>query len=129
MFRHRVKVRYAETDQMGIVHHSVYAVYFEEARVEYLSHVGKPYGELEREGVLLPLLELHVRFIKPARFEDVLEIEVSPFIKGARLFVDYTVYREGEKIAEGRTVHAFTGPDLRPMRPPENLREIFGSET
>ncbi len=125
MFKHRVRVRYAETDQMGIVHHSVYAVYFEEARVEFMRHVGVPYGELERKGILLPLLELRVRFLKPARFEDLLDIEVSAHIKGARLFVSYVVYRDGERIAEGRTVHAFTDKNLRPIRPPESLRSIF----
>ena len=127
MFRHRVRVRYAETDQMGIVHHSVYAVYFEEARVEFMRHVGVPYGELEKKGVLLPLLELSVRFLKPARFDDLLEIEVSAHIRGARLFVSYVVYRDGERIAEGRTVHAFTNERLRPIRPPEDLRSIFPS--
>lgn len=127
MFRHRVRVRYAETDQMGIVHHSVYAVYFEEARVEFMRHVGVPYGELEKKGVLLPLLELSVRFLKPARFDDLLEIEVSAHIRGARLFVTYVVYRDGERIAEGRTVHAFTNERLRPIRPPEDLRSIFPS--
>ena len=127
MFRHRVRVRYAETDQMGIVHHSVYAVYFEEARVEFMRHVGVPYGELEKKGVLLPLLELWVRFLKPARFDDLLEIEVSAHIRGARLFVSYVVYRDGERIAEGRTVHAFTNERLRPIRPPEDLRSIFPS--
>ena len=128
MFKHRVRVRYAETDQMGIAHHSVYAVYFEEARVEFIRHVGIPYGELEKKGVLLPLLELWVRFLKPAHFDDLLEIEVKAHIRGARLFVSYVVYRDGERIAEGRTVHAFTNERLRPIRPPEDLRSIFPSE-
>ncbi|NPA80498.1 MAG: acyl-CoA thioesterase [Thermotogae bacterium] len=125
MFRHRIKVRYAETDQMGVVHHSVYAVYFEEARVAYMEHLGFPYHRMEEEGILLPLLELHVRFRKPARFGDTLEVEVKPYVKGARLFVDYAVFRDGEILAEGTTVHAFTDPSLRPMRPPERIRKLF----
>ncbi|NPB04535.1 MAG: acyl-CoA thioesterase [Thermotogae bacterium] len=125
MFKHRLKVRYAETDQMGVVHHSMYAVYFEEARVSYLEKAGYPYSRMEKEGILMPLLELKVRFLRPAFFEDILEIDVVPSLKGARLFVFYTVWREGEKIAEGQTVHAFTDKNLRPIRPPSFAKELF----
>ena len=125
MFRHRVRVRYAETDQMGVLHHSVYAVYFEEARVALMREMGLPYDDLERRGVLLPLTELKVRFLKPAYFEDVLEIDVEWSLKGIRLFLTYTVYRSGEKIAEGETVHVFTDRNLRPIRPPREIKGVF----
>lgn len=124
-FRHRIKVRYAETDQMGVVHHSIYAVYFEEARIEYLRYLGQPYRDLEEKGILMPLLDIHIRYIKPARFDDTLDIEVDAFIKGAKIFVSYTAYRGEEKVAEGRTTHVCTDTNLRPIRPPASLRRIL----
>ena len=71
-FKHtaRIEVRYAETDQMGIVHHSVYAVWFEQARTEYFREAGASYADMEAEGFAAPVLELNVRFRQPTRTQS-----------------------------------------------------------
>ncbi len=125
-FPYELEVRYQETDQMGFVHHSVYLVYFEAARVALLRAMGKPYRELEREGVLLPLVESHVRYRRPAFFEDrltvwtwVAELRPSSFRMG------YRITRETEEIATGWTRHAALSPEGRVLRLRGALRELL----
>lgn len=119
-----IVVRYAETDQMGSVHHSSYVLYFEAARVEHLSALGLPYHEIEKGGAFLPVIELSVQYHKPARFGDTVEVltRFQP-LSGIRMIVDYEIVRGQEKLVSGRTVHAFVGPDGRPCRPPAAAAE------
>lgn len=70
----RTRVRYAETDQMGVAHHAVYPVWFEASRSEFCRLRGIDYGQMERDGMLLPLYELRVRYLQPARYEDEIEV-------------------------------------------------------
>jgi acyl-CoA thioester hydrolase len=76
-FSHRIRVRFAETDAMGIVHHSRYLPYLEEARVEYLRHIGHPYNEIRAEGVDMAVLEAGVQYRQPLRFDDVVDVNVA----------------------------------------------------
>ena len=76
-FSHRIRVRFAETDAMGIVHHSRYLPYFEEARVAYLRHVGHPYHEVRAEGIEMAVLEAFVQYRKPLEFDDVCDVHVT----------------------------------------------------
>jgi len=101
-----IKVRYAETDQMGVVHHSAYVVYLEAARVELLERAGLPYHVLEAQGLSFPVVGLGLTYRKPARFGEVLEVEVwlSDLSPRALTFA-YRVLREGEVLAEGWTRH------------------------
>ncbi len=117
MFIHRIKPRYSETDQMGIIHHSNYVVYFEEARVSYLESVGKSYADMEKNGILVVVLETYVRYIKPAYFGDELEIKVRYESLGVRFRFHYEVYRKGEKIAEGYTIHVYVDRNFKVLRP------------
>ena len=92
MLEHEIKlrVRYSETDQMGYVYYGNYAQYFEVARVEALRSLGITYKELEEEGILLPVLEFTIRYIKPAYYDDQLTIKVRiPVLPKARIFFEY----------------------------------------
>ncbi len=102
----RIKVRYAETDQMGVVHHSVYAVYLEAARVEFLERAGLPYHQVEARGVFFPVVELGLTFRAPARFgEEVLVRTRLAHLSRRDLLFRYRVEREGILLAEGFTRH------------------------
>jgi acyl-CoA thioester hydrolase len=128
--RHEIRVRYAEVDRMGVVHHSMYPVYFEEARTAMMRSIGQSYADLEREGFLLPLTDYYARFIRGPRYDDVLVVESRiTACRGVRLRVDYRVFEKesGELMATGHTVHACTNVDLRPRRLPPGAAEKFSA--
>jgi acyl-CoA thioester hydrolase len=111
-------VRYAETDQMGIVHHSNYAVWFEAGRTDFIRKMGLPYSKIEESGALLPLVELRCFFRGTAKYEDeiVVRTSVSEY-NGIKLTFHYDVclHGSGRVITEGETVHAWTNRDLKPV--------------
>lgn len=124
----RLTVRYAETDQMGIVHHSNYAVWFEAGRTDFFKKNGIAYSEVEARGVMLPLYELTCRFIRPARYED--EIAVITSLKKltrVRLLMSYEVVnvKTTALLATGETMHAFTDGSLRPLNAERAIPDIF----
>ncbi len=121
MFRHKIKIRYAETDQMGIVHHSNYLIYFEEARVSFMEHRGKPYHRMESEGILVPVVESYVKYMKPVYFGDEIEISVTFKAMGVRFRFHYEVFRGKEKVAEGYTTHVYVNRNFKILRPPEGI--------
>ena len=135
-FPHRVT--YAETDKMGFVYYGNYMVYFEIGRTELIRSLGRPYIDLENEGFYLPVIEVSCKYLRPARYDDLLAIrtEITEF-KGARLGFKYEILRpvgqlqpvdqsqDGEKLAEGTTLHAFMDGHGKPVRPPDWLREII----
>ena len=93
---HRIRVRYGETDQMGVVHHANYLLYLEEARTLYMESFGVPYGQLERAGIGLPVRRCELRYRAPAHYEDVLTVETRlTRLRGASLTFGYRV-RGGE---------------------------------
>jgi acyl-CoA thioester hydrolase len=111
-------VRYAETDQMGIVHHSNYPIWFEAGRTVFIRQMGIPYSRIEENGAMLPLLELKCIFKGSAKYED--EIIVKTYIKeytGTRLLFHYDVYIAGDEkvITEGETLHVWTNTNLKPV--------------
>ncbi|HEY2938660.1 MAG TPA: thioesterase family protein [Gaiellaceae bacterium] len=126
-----VKVRFAETDGQAVAHHSVYLVWFEIARIEYLARFRGGYPELQAEGIEALTTESHVRYLAPARFDDVLTVHARCHeIRGARFRFDYLVEREtdGERIADGWTRHACVdGQRYRPTRVPAWLAEAIAS--
>jgi acyl-CoA thioester hydrolase len=114
----KFSVRYAETDQMGVVHHSNYPVWFEAGRTEFIRQLGMPYSKMEEEGAKLPLLELKCTFKGFARYED--EVMVETYIKeytGTRLLFHYDIYKSGQDkvITEGETLHVWTNAELKPV--------------
>lgn len=122
--RHEIRVRYGETDKMGVVHHSVYPLYFEEARTELMRACGFSYAELEADGYLLPLADIGIRFEKGAVYDNLMVVASRPVeVTRVRLVIEYEVFREsdGERLAIARTHHACTDVDLRPRRLPETI--------
>jgi acyl-CoA thioester hydrolase len=120
-----VRVRYAETDQMGIAHHAEYFAWFEVGRTDLLRRRGLTYRELEQSGVRLPVIETHARFRRPAFYDDVLEIRTRLVeLSGARVSFEYEVVRRGnpDVLAVGSTSHAAVDVEGRPRRLPPELR-------
>ncbi|MDD2764310.1 MAG: thioesterase family protein [Opitutaceae bacterium] len=120
--RVQVTVRYAETDMMGIVYHGSYLPWFEVGRTTLLKEHGLPYRELEAAGYRLPVLEVGVKYLKPAFYDDTLTIvttlDEKPLL---RIQLAYEVRRGDELLATGHTVHAFIDREGRPVRPPAHF--------
>lgn len=123
-----IRVRYAETDMMGIVYHGSYVPWLECARIQLLDDVGFPYTEMEAEGVRLPVIELHCRYLEPARFDDRIRVvsEVAEMPR-AKITIHYRLSRVGDErlLCEASSVHAFMDEGGRPCRPPNRLRDLF----
>jgi len=125
-FSTNIRVRYGETDQMGVVYHGNYASYFEIARTEWLRNLGVTYKELENKGIMLPVISLFFNFIKSAKYDDVLTITVilkkKPLVK---IEFDYEIYNQKkEKISTGNSVLAFMDMKTnKPLRCPNYILE------
>ncbi len=117
-----IRVRYADTDQMRSVYYGKYFEYFEEARSDLLRSLGLPYTEIEKQGILLPVIEAFARYKKSARYDDLLSVEtVVKELPVARIRIEYAILAEGEKepIVEGYTVHGFVNAETgKPTRAP-----------
>jgi acyl-CoA thioester hydrolase len=120
------RVRYPETDRMGVAHHTHYFVWFELGRTELMREAGCSYGALEDvDGVFFPVVEAGAHYSAPARYDDVVEIETRlAGAGGVRVRFEYVARRreDGRVLAKGFTVHASCGRDGRPARLPESLR-------
>jgi len=128
-----VRVRYAETDQMGVVYHANYLVWMEVGRVEYFRAAGIRYRDMETEdGIRLAVIEANCRYISPAVYDDEVVIRTSIDESNSRMVKIAYHMREavsGRKLAEGYTKHLFLSTAMRPVRLPEKYRELFGVET
>jgi len=123
----RLRVRYAETDAMGVVYYGNYLSYFEDGRVSYLQQKGVPYSAMEAAGVYMPVAEAHCKYRAPARFEDELSVETSVGEAGrARVRFDYVVKRGDDVLAEGYTIHAARDREGRPVRIPAAWADKLG---
>ena len=122
----QIRVRYAETDQMGVAWHGGYFAWFEVGRTDYLRQRGCTYRELEAQGLRLPVIEARAEYLSPALYDDVLEIRTHLVeMRGARVSFAYEVHRAGgpAPIATGFTSHAALDTAGRPRRLPEDLRK------
>ena len=128
-FSIEIKVRYCETDQMGLVHHGSYINYFEEARIAWISNLGFSYNEMEKSGIILPVSKLNVNYLRPAYFDDDLLISVElAELPTSRLIFDYTIKKEEEVIATGNTVLAFLNKETKkPVKCPDYMLEKVNS--
>jgi acyl-CoA thioester hydrolase len=126
-FSTEIRVRFAETDAQGIVHNANYAVWFEVARVGYLEQYAGGYQRLRDAGVEALVLETHIRYLRPAVFDDRLTVHARCLdLSGARFRYEYAVERSGEVIADGWTKHATVDSGtLRPTRVPAWLIEAI----
>jgi acyl-CoA thioester hydrolase len=124
----RLRVRYAETDQMGVVYYSNYLVWMEVGRVELCKAMGFNYRDMEREdGVCLAVAEARCRYVAPARFDD--EVTVKTWIEqaGTRVVTfGYEMRRGGQVLAKGETKHVLCDTSLRPARLPKKYYRLFG---
>ena len=128
-FAHRLRVRFAETDAMGVAHHGSYLLYLEETRVEFLRHAGHPYDEVRADGVEFPVAEVKVRYLRPLRFDDQVEVHaVIGKVSPATFQMGYLVANGGEVCATAVTVHAALDTAGRPVRIPEWVRRLAGPE-
>ena len=121
-------VRYAETDAMGIVHHANYLLYLEEARVEYLRALGRPYTELRREGIDHAVLECFVQYRSPLRFDEVVVHLVLARTTRATFQLAYLLTVDGEARATAVTAHGAVNAAGRPVRLPAWLVELAAPE-
>jgi len=125
----RVRVRYADTDQMGVVYYANYLVWFEVGRTEWLRDAGWNYRDMEEAGVSLPVIEAHCEYRQSARYDDEIEIRTrATGLTPVRLRFDYQAVRTAGDllVAEGHTVHAAIGTNGRPCRLPARVREFLG---
>lgn len=128
MYSHstKIRVRYGETDQMGYMYYGNYAQYYEVGRVEMLRSLGMSYSSMEADGIMMPVLELKCKYIKPALYDQ--EITVKTIIKtlpGIRIFFEYELYNEKEELINiGSTTLVFVDmAKNKPTNPPENFME------
>ena len=132
----RVRVRYAETDQMGVVYHANYLIWFEVGRVEFIRHIGLDYRSMEQdEGVMIAVVEARARYKAPARYDDELLVETHlAGVRGSVVRFTYAVRRaiDGLLLCEGETVHLAVGRDMRrramPARYAERFRAVLARE-
>ena len=123
-----VRVRYAETDKMGVVYYANYLVWFEVGRADLLRSLGWTYREMEHAGISLPVIEAHCLYQRPARYDDELEIRTTGrMLSAVRMEFSYEVRRVGDGLvaASGKTVHAALDSSGRPCRLPARIREVF----
>lgn len=119
-----IRVRYAETDKMEYVYYGRYAEYFEIARVEALRNLGITYRELEDSGILLPVLDYHVKFFRPVYYDELITVKtVIPVLPSARIYFEYETFNsENTKVNSASTSLVFINKDTKkPCAAPESL--------
>ena len=125
----RIRVRYAETDQMGVAYHGNYFAWFEVGRTDLLRAQGVTYRELETRDVRLPVIETGARFLKPVLYDDLIEVRVRVTeLTGARVTFAYELHRDGTEgpVATAFTAHAAVNAQGRPRRLPPDVRALLG---
>lgn len=120
----KIRVPYYDTDQMGVVWHGNYLKYFEDAREEMFRSMGLPYGEMERQGTIMPVVDASLRYLKPAKYDDVLAVKVTVAEPPrSKIKIDYEIRDGGGDLCTtGSTTLAFvSAATLAPCRPPRSL--------
>ena len=125
----KIKVRYCETDQMGIVHHGSYINYFEQSRIEWIKKNGFSYAELEMSGLILPVSKLNISYLSPAFFDDELTIETElTEVPSSKLIFNYLVLRNNIVITKAQTILAFVNKhSKKPMKCPKEIYDKLSS--
>ena len=122
-FEHKIRVRYAETDQMGYVYYGNYSTYYEVARAESIRALGLTYKEIEEAGVIMPVLENNSKFIRPAKYDDELTIQLRiEKFPNVRIRYDYDILKEGVLIHKGFTSLVFVD---RATGKPRSMPEVM----
>jgi len=123
----QVRVRYADTDKMGITYYSKYLEWFEVGRTEMLREIGFPYTQLEKEGIGLPVIEAHCRYHRAATYDQLLRVvSAVKTLPRVTIRIDYKIYNEApELLVDGYTTHPFIGKSGKPVRAPKLLLEAL----
>jgi acyl-CoA thioester hydrolase len=124
-----VRVRYVETDQMGVAHHASYFAWMEAARTELLRLKGLPYKELEARGYFLPVREAFCRYRRSLQYDNIAVVEVKLLeLKGASLKLGYRIYEKNDRkiAAEGYTMHPFVDKNGKIVKIPGFFKKLFG---
>ncbi|MBE6202710.1 MAG: acyl-CoA thioesterase [Rikenellaceae bacterium] len=127
-FEHKIRVEYHHTDQMGVVHHSNYVKFFEAARTEWLRAIGLTYAEMERRGVMMPIVEVNVKYKHPALYDELITVRaIVDEMPMARMTFRYEITGEdGREVATGSTTLGFIDRETRrPQRAPKWLLEVL----
>ena len=127
----KIRVLYADTDRMGVVYHGTYFRWFEAARASYMRGRGKRYSDVEKSGYFLPVVEAHAEYMKPAVYDEVLDVSAWISELGrATLEFSYVISRDGVHLVRGYTRHAAVNAEGRPRRLPDELAKLLmGPET
>lgn len=127
LFETKIKVRYQETDQMGVAHHSVYPIWYEEARTNFIKSCLKiSYSQIEEKGILFPLSKLSCKYIKPALYEDILTIQVYlKNVSPVKIDFEYKIFKDNELINTGYTEHPFVNKDFKLINLKKYNLEIY----
>jgi len=123
-----IRVRYAETDKMGVVYYANYLVWFEVARADLLRSLGWTYREMEHAGVSLPVIEANFEYRKPAKYDDEIEVRTrGRMLSPIRMEFTYEIVRRDDQsvAASGHTIHAALDPAGKPCRLPDRIRQAF----
>ncbi|MFC4210847.1 acyl-CoA thioesterase [Pedobacter lithocola] len=126
MYSHttKIRVRYGETDQMGYMYYGNYAQYYEVGRVEMLRSLGMSYSSMEAEGIMMPVLELKCKYIKPAHYDQEITVKtIVNVLPGVRIYFEYELYNEKDELINlGATTLVFVDMKKgKPTNPPENF--------
>ncbi len=119
-----INVRYAETDQMKVVHHAVYPIWYEQSRTELIEKLGIKYCEIEKQGVMCPIAELNSKYISPARYGDTVIVEASVSkLTPVKIVFEYKIYRKSDEtlLNTGSSVHPWTDTNIKLI----NLKKAF----
>jgi acyl-CoA thioester hydrolase len=124
-FDYKTRVRYGETDRMGISYYANYLVWFDAARTEYFRSLGFVYSEIEKQGIRLPVIEAHCRYVSPTSYDDQLTIRTAVSqLRQSSIRFQYQALKgnDPKPVATGYTVHVFSGKDFKPIRIPKELK-------
>lgn len=125
----QLRVRYSETDKMGVVYHANYAQYFEVARTEMFRELNLPYDQMEANGVMLPLVDLYCRYYRPAHYDELLTIVTSvDEMPNVKIKFNYKIYNEkGDLLTDGYTTLVFVDMKTnKPTRMPNYVKDVVG---
>lgn len=124
----KLTVRYQETDQMGVVHHSVYPIWFECGRTDFIQRAGMTYGQMEKDGVRLPLIGLKCRYLFPSWYEDEIVVKTNILtLTPVRITFHYEIFRKGfnKAIVLGETEHVWANESLKPVNMRKYRPELY----
>lgn len=124
----QIRVRYADTDKMGVVYHSNYAIFFEVGRTEMFREIGLPYDEIEKNNIMLPLVDLHINYKRPAHYDELLTVTTKLCeLPNVKIKFEYEIHNEkGELLVDGYTTLVFIDTTRnRPTRMPDSIKSIL----